>query len=186
MYAGVLWRNRLLVLVGFAVALALAFLSVVHVSSDGFAYRKPVIWSNKSVLNLSQMSFPEGSTLPRNTEPGRFPTIVDQYVALATSDEVITSLRRQGLLKRGAGEIAPLPIAAAALPSATGAPTPLLELTGVGETPAAATRLVVGATDALINVVKARQQRAGIAKDKRVRIEVVTRAGVPQILVPRR
>ena len=63
-YAGVLWRNRLLVAVGFAVALALALLSVVRVSSDGFAYRKPVIWTNKSVVNLSQESFPEGFCAP--------------------------------------------------------------------------------------------------------------------------
>ena len=91
-------------LVGFAVALALAFLSVVRVSSDGFAYRKAVVWSNKSVLDLSQKSFPEGSTLPLNTEPGRFATIVDQYVALATSDEVVNSLKKQGLLTPARGK----------------------------------------------------------------------------------
>ena len=174
-------------LVGFAVALALAFLSVVRVSADGFAYRKDLIWSNKSVLVLSQKSFPEGSTLPPNTEPGRFATIVDQYVALATSDEVVNSLKKQGLLSPIAGETAPLPIAAAAVPSAvTGAPTPLLELTAVGKSPTAATRLAVRATDTFINFVKARQQAARIPENKRVRVDIVTRAGVPQVLVPRK
>jgi hypothetical protein len=159
----------------------------VRVSSDGFAYRKSETWSNKSVLNLSQKNFPEGSTLPRNTEPGRFATLVDQYVALATSDEVIAALKKQGLVEPQAGETAPLPIAAAAVPSAvTGAATPLLELTAVGETPAAATRLAVRTTDTFINVVKARQQRAQIPENKQVRLEIVTRAGVPQVLVPRK
>jgi hypothetical protein len=160
---------------------------VVRVSSDGLAYRSPEIWSNKSVLSLSQKSFPEGSTLPQNTEPGRFPTIVDQYAALATSDAVIASLKRQRLIAPRAGETAPLPIAAAALPSAvTGAATPLLELTAVGKSPAAATRLAVRATDTFISIVKARQQEAGIPESRRVQLDIVTRAGVPRILIPRK
>ena len=126
-------------------------------------------------------------TLPPNTDPNRFATIVDQYAALATSDEVIASLKRQGLLEPDAGEISEPPIAAAAVPSAvTGAVTPLLELTAVGESPAAATRLVVRATDTFINVVKSRQQDAGIPQDQRVRLEIVTRAGVPELIGPRK
>jgi capsular polysaccharide biosynthesis protein len=188
LYTEVLWRHRLLVGVGLAVALALAFLSVVRVSSDGLAYRKSETWSTASVLVLSQASFPEGSSaLPPDSDPNRFATIVDQYAALATSDEVIASLKRQGLLKPDAGAISELPIAATAVPSAvTGAVTPLLELTAVGESPDAATRLVVRTTDTFINVVKSRQQDAGIPQDQRVRLEIVTRAGVPELIGPRK
>jgi hypothetical protein len=187
-YAEVLWRHRLLVAVGLVGALALAFLSVARVSSDGFAYRKPEAWSNTSVLVLSQENFPEGrSDLPPNTEPGRFTTIVDQYAALVTSDGVIASLKRQGLLKPDAGAREELPIAATAVSSAvTGSATPLLELTAVGESPAEATRLVIRATDTFINFVRSRQQDAGIPEDQRVRLEIVTRAGVPELTAPRK
>ena len=68
----------------------------------------------------------------------------------------------------------------------TGGPTPLVELTAVGATPEAATRLAIRATATFINFVKSRQQRAGIPKDRRVGLEIVTRAGVPRILVPRK
>ena len=104
LYTEVLWRHRLLVGVGLAVALALAFLSHVRVSSDGLADRKQETWSNASVLVLSQESFPEGrSVLPPNTDPSRFAAIADQYAALATSDAVVASLKKQGLLKPDGG-----------------------------------------------------------------------------------
>lgn len=174
--------------VGIAVALALAFLSQVRVSSDGFAYRKAETWSNASVLVLSQESFPEGrSALPPNTDPNRFSAVVDQYAALATSDAVIASLKRQGLLEPDAGTTAAPPIAAAAVPSTvTGTATPLLRLTAVAETPAAATRLVIRATDTFIDFVKTRQQNAGIRENQRVELQILTRAGVPELVGPRK
>jgi capsular polysaccharide biosynthesis protein len=187
-FTAVLWRHRLLVAVGLAVALILAFLSVVRVSSDGLAYRKPEIWSNASVLVLSQKSFPEGSSaLPPNTDPNRFAAIVDQYAALATSDEVIASLKRQGLLKPDAGETANLPITATAVPSVlTGAATPLLKLSAVAESPTAATKLAIRTTDTFIKFVKSRQQNAGIPEHQRIQLDIVTRAGVPQLIGPRK
>ena len=188
LYTEVLWRHRLLVGVGISVALALALLSIVRVSSDGLAYRKSETWSNASVLVLSQESFPEGrSALPPNMDPTRFAAIVDQYAALATSDAVIASLKRKGLLKGDAGESAAPAIAATAVPSTvTGSATPLLKLTAVAESPAAATRLVIGATDTFINFVKTRQQDAGIRKDQRVELEILTRASVPELIGPRK
>jgi capsular polysaccharide biosynthesis protein len=187
-WAEVLWRHRLLVAVGLAVALILAFLSVVRVSSDGLAYRKPEIWSNASVLVLSQESSRKGrSALPPNTDPSRFVFLVDQYAALATSDEVIASLKRQGLLAPDAGTSAGLPIAATAVPSAvTGGATPMLKLTAVALTPEAATRLVIRATDTFINFVKSRQEVAGTPDSQRVGLEIVTRAGVPELIGPRK
>jgi hypothetical protein len=158
--------------VGLVCALALALFSHVRVSSDGLAYRKAETWSNESVLAL-------------NTDLDRFPALVDQYAALATSDQVIVSLVRQGLLDPDAAQGGELPIAATAVPSAvTGAPTPLLQLTAEGESPAAATRLVIGATDTFINVVKTRQ--AGVPRNQHVGIEILTRARGPELTGPRK
>jgi hypothetical protein len=160
----------------------------VRVSSDGLAYRKAETWSNSSVLVLSQESFPEGrSAVPPNTEPGWFAALVDQYAALATSDQVIASLKRQGVLEPGAGAREGLPIAATAVPSVvTGAATPLLRLTAAAESPAAATRLVIRATDTFINFVRSRQEAAGIPENQRVALRILTRAGVPELTGPRK
>ena len=188
LYTEVLWRHRLLVGVGLAVALALALLSVVRVSSDGLAYRKPETWSNASVLVLSQESFPEGrSALPPNTDTSRFAALVDQYAALATSDAVIASLRKQGLLEPGAGGTVAPPISAAAVPSTvTGSATPLLKLTAVAQSPAAATRLANRATDTFINFVKSRQRAVGIPEKQRVEVVIVNSPGVPELIGPRK
>ena len=72
------------------VALALAMLSYVRVSADGLTYRNPEVWSNEATLELSDPSYPElRSTLPPTADPNRFTSLVDQYVALATSDDVV-------------------------------------------------------------------------------------------------
>ena len=68
----------------------------------------------------------------------------------------------------------------------TGTATPLLRLTAVAESPAAATRLVIRATDTFINLVKTRQQHAGIPKNQRVELDILTRAGVPELIGPRK
>jgi hypothetical protein len=140
------------------------------------------------VLTLSQENFPEGSAVPpESADPNRFAQIVDQYAALVTSDDVIAALKRQGLLDPRAGETEDFPIGATAVPSAvTGAPTPLLKLTAIAESPAAATRLVVRTTDTFVNVVASRQERAGIPENRRVRLDILTRAGVPELIGPRK
>jgi hypothetical protein len=160
--------------VGLACALALAIFSQVRVSSEGITYRQAETWSSESVLAL-------------NTDLAQFAALVDQYAALATSDEVIASLMGQGLLPPDAAQGGKLPIAATAVPSAvTGAPTPLLRLTAQAESPAAATRLVIGATDTFINVAKSRQEAGTNPENPRVRIEILTRAGGPVLTGPRK
>jgi hypothetical protein len=160
------------VAIGLTAALALALFSVVRVSSGGLTYRQPEIWSNASVIVL-------------DTQPDRFPALVDQYAALVTSDEVIASLKRQGLLKLDAGATEELPITAAAVPSpVTGAATPLLNITAEAQSPAAASKLAIGTTDTFIRFAKARQVRAGTPKDQRVELGIVRR-GVPELTGPR-
>jgi hypothetical protein len=188
LYMGVLRRHRLLVASGLAIAFALALLSYVRVSPDGLAYRNPEIWSNTATLQLTDANRPEfRSELPPTAQPDRFTTLVDQYVALATSDAVIRSLRKQGLLKRAGDKTATAAgIAAAGLPSPlNGAPTPLMTLSGSGATPAEATRLTLRATDTFIAVSRAHQVAAKIPMNQRVEIAIVKRYTVPVLSGPR-
>ena len=101
LYIDVLKRHRLLVLSGFVVALTLAMFSYVQVSADGLTDPEPEVWSNEATLELSDPSYPElRSKLPPTADPNRFTTLVEQYVALATSDDVLRLLMKQRLISR--------------------------------------------------------------------------------------
>jgi hypothetical protein len=183
----VLRRHRLLVMSGFVVALVLALLSYVRVSADGLSYRNPEVWSTEATLELSDPSHPElRSTLPPTADPGRFTSLVDQYAEFATSDAVINSLQRQGLLgRRGEGPRVPDITATAVHSPVNSAPTPLLKISGMATTPTDATRLTIRATDALIAVARARQVQAKIPESQRVELRIVKRSDVPKVIEPR-
>jgi hypothetical protein len=187
LYIDVLKRHRLLVLSGFVVALALAMLSYVRVSADGLTYRNPEVWSNEATLELSDPSFPElRSTLPPTADPNRFTMLVEQYVALATSDDVLRSLVKQRLISRNPEETGLGTISATSVASPiNGAITPLLKITGMANSPARATRLTIRATDTLIKVATARQVKANIPESQRVKLRISTRASVPKLIGPR-
>ena len=68
----------------------------------------------------------------------------------------------------------------------TGSATPLLKLTAVAESPAAATRLAIRATDTFINFVKSRQQAAGIPENQRVKLVILNSPGKPELIGPRK
>ena len=169
------------------VALALAMLSYVRVSADGLTYRNPEVWSNEATLELSDPSYPElRSTLPSTSDPNRFTNLVEQYVALATSDDVLRSLMKQRLISRNPEEHTLGAISATSVASPiSGAITPLLKITGMSTTPARATRLTIRATDALIEVATARQVKAKIPESQRVKLRISTRASVPKLAGPR-
>jgi capsular polysaccharide biosynthesis protein len=175
------------VLSGFSVALALALLSYVRVSADGLSYRKPEIWSNEATLILSDPSHPElRSTLVPTVDPNRFAALVEEYAEFATSDAVITSLEKQGLLSRKPDPAKLAKIVATPVYSVVnGGPTPLLKISGLANSPAAATRLTLRATNTFIDVAKARQAQANIPASQRIELRTVKRLGVPKLVGPR-
>lgn len=172
---------------GCALALALALLSYVRVSGDGLTYRSPEIWSNEATLGLSTPSEPEWrSQLPPTAQSQPLATLVDQYAAYATSDPVITSLQKQGLLPRRGEKSEGAAIAANAVPSPlNGQPTPLLTITGSGTSPAEATRLTIRATEAFLDYARSRQDAAKIPESQRVELRILKRADVPTLIAPR-
>ena len=172
---------------GFVIALALAMFSYVRVSADGLTYRSPEVWANDATLELSDPTYPElRSTLPATVDPNRFTNLVEQYVALATSDDVLKSLMKQGLISRNPEDSGLGAISATSVASPiNGAITPLLKVTGMSSSPAQARRLTVRATDTLIKVAAARQVKAKIPESQRVTIRVSTRASVPKLIGPR-
>ena len=172
---------------GLVVALALALLSYVRVSADGFTYRDPEVWSNEATLQLSDPSYPElRSKLPPTSDPSRFLALADQYAEFATSDAVMRSLKTQRLIGRKADPTGVAAITATSVASpVNGSITPLLKITGMAPSPAEATRLTTRATDTFIEVAKGRQVQAKIPESQRVELRIVRRAGVPKLTAPR-
>ena len=183
----VLRRHRLLVVAGLAASLALAILSYVRVSPSGVSFRSPEIWSNTSILILSQSGFPEWrSQLDVVSPTDRLAGLADVYAAFATSDAVGRELRRRGFGDVFADDGKAGKVSAAAVPSAiNSAATPLLQISGTGDTPEAATRLTKAATGTLIDVVATRQRAADIPPSERITLRVVKESGEPELIVPR-
>jgi hypothetical protein len=195
LYADALRRHRKVVYVGVALTLLLAVLSVVRISPSGISYRSPQTWSNQATLVLTQAGAPELRSVLPTTAPGgsssladtsRFAGLVDVYAALATSDPVVQVLRRRGLVDANDMANGASPITAAAVVSTVGAgSTPMLTLTATAPSSAKATKLTLGATNAFLNYVEARQAAANIPSKDRIEIRVVKSADVPTLVKPR-
>ena len=84
---------------------------------------------------LSDPSHPEWrSTLSPTADPNRFTSLVEQYVALATSDDVMSVVDEAAVdqpdgTKSGVGAITATSVAS----PINGAITPLLKITGIGD-----------------------------------------------------
>src|SRR5215207_7640957 len=107
LFARVLWRFRLLVLLGFILATALSMLALVQVSAEGLKYRQSELWASTTRLLVTQTGFPEGRLYAQQpdmttnpgvpvADPGRFNNLAILYSELATSDPVRRLMRQDG------------------------------------------------------------------------------------------
>ena len=123
LYARVLWRFKLLFVLGLLLAVALATLSVVRVSGDGLTYRQNELWSSTTRLGVTQKGFPTGRLLAQDpsldpqkqaqrlgipiADPNRLNSLTLLYAELATSDPVLRQMRRDGPIR---GQILATPV----------------------------------------------------------------------------
>lgn len=204
--ARVLWRFRFVVLLGFGVALAAAFLLFVRVEFDqttgkpDLLYREDEEWSVVSTLLVTQPGFPWGrsildtsanetvETLPpadaaatteQFADPTRFSTLAPLYARLATSGAVRRLMLRDGPVD---GEIEAKPVLLVDNSSLT---LPLVELVVTASTPELAqtlTRRAIGAFDTFLS----NQQRANaVPASERVIVTVVDRPDEAELSRPR-
>ena len=203
LYLRVLWRFRILALIGLLLATLLALLSLVKVDvSNGFdlSYRDSEQWASSASIFITQEGFPLGrsiydevvpvgspgttdpnatSYVPRYNDPGRFASYAPLYARLASSDLLKNEMLRDG----------PLPGTVSASPGTDptnpGVILPLVEIRGFATTAADAKATAARATRALVDYV--RQQQAGnkIAVDSRVILRVLDEPSPPVLATPR-
>jgi hypothetical protein len=195
LYLRVLWRFRILLAAGTALAAALALFTVVHVRlEDGqlkVRYREPVLWSAQSTLLVTQEGFPWGRSIldemvavpaetpeptlvPRFATPDRFISLALLYAELAKSDAV-----RRKVWPRDARYST---YEAGVVPDRGGAGyLPMVRVIGTSTSPANAVWVAERATTALKAFIDRQQDESRIAPRNRVQLNVVKKPDRAQI-----
>jgi hypothetical protein len=196
LYGRVVWRFRLLVVLGFLVAVALAVLSFARVSFAGgspkLSYRSAVTYGSSETLLITQQGFPEGrSIFPYKVtkdgpvtpfaDPSRFASLAAFYAYLANSDVVAQLVRKQ--VGRTVGSYSAGPVVS---PVGNQAVQPLIRMQGISTSPAAAIRYARSGSFAFRSYLARQQADQGIPENQRVVISVLNRAEGAVLLAPRK
>ena len=197
LYVRVLWRFRIVVAAGLALAILLAFFAVERVSiSNGrmkLAPRKAEVWKTDSFLLVTQPDFPWGRTVTRYTsgdpgtgkppvaqgDPQRLATLTALYAPLATNDEVRSKIGLSNLHpSKETYTVTAVPAPAYSNPAIQ----PILDFSATAATPAAAVSLAQRASNAFRQWLQRWQRAGGIPPADRVVLVPYTRATPPQLV----
>jgi hypothetical protein len=171
----VLWRFKILVILGLISAVGLSGLSVFKVHLDDgkpkLEYRKKQEWSASATLFITQRGFPWGRS-PSNPayDPTRLAELSTVYANLAASDAVRAMVKRSGPFDEKLDSID-----ATAVPAAPGSDVtlPLVMVTGMSWTPARAAALAERAETAFRRFIARQQSENEIPPDQRVIVSEV-------------
>jgi hypothetical protein len=173
LYFRVLWRFRILVGVGFVLAIALALLATVRVDlSHGapkLVYRSHETWMTSSTMLVTKAGFPIGrSTDADPNDSAHLAELATIYATLASSDAV-----RQLMLQDGPihGTVTAAPVTS---PVDAGFVLPMVRVSGTATTPRAALTVTRRASGALKTYIEQQQESNGIASHQRVILRQVS------------
>jgi hypothetical protein len=186
LYARVLWRFKLLIVLGLLLATALATLSLVRVSPEGVKYRQAEVWSSTTRLGVTQKGFPWGRLLAQEPTPSetaerlgipladqnRLTGLAVLYAELATSDPVRQLMRREG---RILGSIVVTPVIAG------NTPLPLIDVTAMASSGPLAVRLARRAAEAFETYMQQQQRQSKVPVSDRVVVQQLVRPQPPEI-----
>lgn len=190
LYMRVLWRFRVIVLIGLLLASSLAVLSLVRVGSDGVSYRQNELYAATARLIVTQTGFPEGrlyGQVPAQeidpnapvVDPGRFNNLAILYSELATSDAVRALMLRDEPIR---GKIIANPVVGG---GEFKTQLPMIDLTAIATTPRGAVQLAQRSANALTRYVQDKQRASHVPVDDRAMIQPVTRPGKVLLFQPR-
>lgn len=187
-FGQVIVRFKFLLAFGFLLAVVLAGLSIMRLTSDGpvpsLAYRMDEDWQSTATLFVTREGFPEGRSVleevvpgSEETESGHVPlyagpdwyqTLAQLYAEFAMSDDVRAIMLRDGPIE-GEYEVAPI--------SSRDGSTflPLVGIAGRGSSPREAEALAHRVMDAFLLYLRNRQQRVAIPGEERIEVQVLER-----------
>jgi hypothetical protein len=189
-YAGVIRRQWRIVIIGIAIAEALAFMAVVRVTSHGLEYRSPTVYAARTTLFVTEKGFPWGRSglteratgpdgtpieLTRFADPGRMEYLARLYAELARSRTVRTVIERDGKLPPNAYDVVPLK-------GPDGGALPLIEVVGKSASREEAISFSTRVAEGLRRFVTLNQNANNVPDSKRIALPVVTRATEAEVL----
>ena len=187
----VLWRFKVIVLVGLSLAFALSFLSYVKVDfGNGFKMSSGRTSSGRaSKLFVTDPDFTLGSssdggaTGPRRGcgRRDRMLKLTALYMQLATADPVLVLMAREEPID---GIVQTFPITSTG--DSRGDPLPMMTCSAISATPERAHRLARRHIKAFLPFLRRDQERRGVSPGKRVKVEIVRQPQAPALLVPRK
>jgi hypothetical protein len=183
LYARVLWRFRVVVLIGLNIAAFLALASVVRFefrdSVPHFVYKEPKLWRSDIRLLVTQRGFPAGRSVfgdatragdqepvPEYADPARFTELAILYAHLAVSNDVRAIMRQDGPL---IGKVEAAPVVA----PLSGTPLPMFTISGISAGPRRARALASQASRAFRTYLRSQGDENGIPESERVQVPVV-------------
>lgn len=188
----VVWRFKVLVLLGLSLAFALAFLSFVKVDfANGLkmTYREHEQWESLSTLFVKDPDFTLGSASqsgPVDPEVAaaasqRMIALTSLYMQLATTDPVLRLMAKRGPID---GVVQTFPITSTG--DSRGDPLPMMTFSAISSTPARAHGLARRHIDAFLEFLRRDQVAKGIQPDERIQVDIVRQPQAPVLLMPRK
>jgi hypothetical protein len=180
LYLRVLWRFRVVVISGITLAVALALLAHVRVSSSGVVYRQAEVYQASTTLlvtgeddpwfrsRLKEPSLdPEtGEVIKGSSDPEWLTVVGFVYSQFAVSDEVRRIMERDG----------PVPGSVVASPLDPDSSLPVLSITALAASPETAVQLARRGTKAFEQFLEQKQDERRIPRAERVDLETITQA----------
>jgi hypothetical protein len=179
----VLWRFKLLVVIGLLAAYSLAFYSYYNITLDGgpkITPRESEQWESLTTLFVTSQGFPWGKVSDLGSDaaapdesaaavdPARLVGLTGLYMELSTSDRVLKEMMKKGPID---GLLQAFPVVPGGKDSLD--PVPMFTLSAIAATPAQAQALARRHVRAFLDVLARRQTSAGIPEQQRVRVEIV-------------
>jgi len=180
----VIWRFKVVVAIGFVLALALATLSLARVDLKGgspsLSYRENEQWQSYTTLIISPRGFPWGrSVFSLNFDPSRFATLATIYANLAQSDAVRRIMARDWNVRQGAIQAQPV---LSSPNNSSAPPLPLMTIAATTSSARSSVSVAERATSAFLDFLRAEQSDNGIPTNKRVVVNEIKRATPPVLL----
>lgn len=198
---GVLWRSRVLVIVGLLLACVAAVLSMAKLTIVGgkpqLVYRTQVLYQSNVQLHVTQPGFPDGRSvfntspttlpsgrteLPKFADPDRFVGLAVIYSQLIMGNDErarVFGVRRPP--RNEAILAAPMPA-----PGGTGQFLPIIQITGIAPSPLDAMRLADRAAQSFSDYLSQRQNQTHVADAERVTLDRIAGPLAPSVYLPRK
>jgi hypothetical protein len=197
LYFSVIWRFKLVVVVGLVLALSLAILSMVRITPNGFVYRQTELWSSTARLGVTQHGFPWGRLFAQEAgangtstpveepnkagipiaDPNRFKDLAIFYAEIATSDPVRRLMLKDGQIR---GKIVATPVVVQ-----SNYTLPLIDLMAIASSPRGAIELAQRGSHALETYLRTQQQANDVPPTDSVVLQELLSPRKAKIFAPR-